>query len=560
MPPSSAVRDGTSVSRRHPVSQVLLTVLARLRFAALLGAIGFAIVRWDALAARYEKWAHPAGETSATADHDSEYFCPMHPNVVRGDNHEPCPICFMPLSKRTRGGATDAVLPPGTVARVQLTPYRVVLAGVRTTPVEYLPLTKEVLAVGTVEFDERGQKHVAARVKGRIDKLFVNQTGQAVHKGDPLADLYSPDLVVTVQNLLDAKKAGNDELRSISRDRLRLWGIEADQLDELERSGKPVTHLTVRSPIDGHVVKRFQTEGRYVDEGTPLYDVADLSRVWVEAQVYEDDLGFLPGEDHGPHDRPAVTVTTRAFPGEAFTGSLAFVYPHVDPDSRTLTARFETSNPGTRLRPGMTANVVLAFAPESLPAAASAGRFRTKDHKILAVPESSVIDTGRQKVVYREELPGVYDGVLVELGPKLAGANGAPYFPVLSGLDAGDRVVTAGSFLIDAETRLNPAAGSIYFGGAGGHNHDPQIRPSSPEDPDAKVNAALAKLSASDRAIAAKQKFCPQTGNRLGKMGPPPKLMVNGRPVFTCCQGCNNDALADPDATLKKVDELLAGN
>jgi hypothetical protein len=312
---------------RGAFRQVLVTVLARLRFVAVLAAIGAVIVQWDTLAAYYEKWTRSTA-TAAAADPDSEYFCPMHPSVVRDTNKEKCPICFMPLAKRKKGEVSDAPLPPGVVSRVQLSPYRVVLAGVKTAPVDYQPLVKEVITVGNVEFDERGLKHVAARVKGRIDRLLVNQTGQLVHAGDELASLYSPDLVVTVQNLLDARRAGNRDLERIARDRLRLWGLGDDQVDAMLRSGKPVTHVTVRSPADGHVLKRYQTEGRYVDEGTPLYDVADLSTVWVQAQVYEDDLAFLPGDGHARPDanRLPVTATTPAFPGETFAGTLSFVY------------------------------------------------------------------------------------------------------------------------------------------------------------------------------------------------------------------------------------------
>ena len=172
---------------------IVLVPLARLRFLFILGAIGLVIAKWDWLEAYWEKRTRPAGHEQAAGD--VEYFCPMHPTVVRDNSKEKCPICFMPLSKRTKGEATDEPLPAGTVARVQLTPYRVVLAGVQTLPVGYHALHKDVTTVGTVEFDERGLRTVAARFKGRIDKLFVNQTGQWVRAGDPLASLRD-DLVV----------------------------------------------------------------------------------------------------------------------------------------------------------------------------------------------------------------------------------------------------------------------------------------------------------------------------------------------------------------------------
>ena len=182
---------------------------------------------------------------------------------------------------------------------------------------------------------------------------------------------------------------------------------------------------------------------------------------------------------------------------------------------------------------------------------------------VPAVPDSAVIDTGTLKVVYREAAPGVFEGVAVELGPRMA-VTGDPtaYYPVLRGLEAGERVVTNGSFLIDAETRLNPAAGSIYFGGSGGKGTSSSVavRPSTPEAEDAlerKARAELAKLDAADRRLAEAQKFCPiRPKTRLGSMGPPFKLTLESQTVFLCCGGCEDKARADPKKTLAAVDEL----
>jgi multidrug efflux pump subunit AcrA (membrane-fusion protein) len=551
-PPSSFFRSAR---------QVFLTALARLRFVAILGAIGVVITQWDTLAAYYEKYERTIWPSAATtADPDSEYFCPMHPTIVRATNKEKCPICFMPLSKRKKGDAADVTLPPGVVSRVQLTPYRVVLAGVKTAPADYVPLTKDVRTVGTVEFDERGLKQVAARYKARIDKLFVNQTGQTVHKGDPLAELYSPDLVVTVQNLLDARAAGNAELQKMTRERLRLWGIGDAELKPVLESGQPITHLIVRSPIDGHVIRKYQTEGRYVEEGTPLFDVADLHTVWLQAEVYEEDLAFLPATNRAlsEGERVPVTATTLAFPGEEFPGTLSFVFPHVDPATRTLTVRYDLDNPKHRLRPGMTATVTLKLTPDRLALAGGAfARFQVHDGEVLAVPEGAVIDTGSQKVVYRQSAPGEFDGVRVELGPRMSGPGGAPYYPVLAGLKPEDHVVAAGSFLLDAETRLNPAAGSIYIGGSSGGSQSTAVRPSTPQDPDAKRAAAFAKLSPADRKLAEAQKTCPVLkGSVLGLMGPPVKLTLDGKTVFLCCSNCEPKAKADPAGTAARAANL----
>jgi RND family efflux transporter MFP subunit len=547
---------------------IILVKLARLRFIGILAVIGVVITQWDTLMAYYDRYTRPAEAATVTSS-DVEWFCPMHPAVVRDNGKDKCPVCFMPLSKRKKGDVHEEALPPGVVNRVQLSPYRVVLAGVGTTAVDYLPLNKQLAAVGFIEFNERGQRKVSARVKGRIDKLYVNSTGEMVDEGDVLAEIYSPDLYSGMREMLLAAKGGSKELAASSRERLRLLGISNDQLDELLASGKANTHLKIRSPISGHVIEKYVVEGQYVDEGSPLYDVADLSTVWIQAQVYEEDFPFLPqAQIHKPlpaesREGMIVTATSRAFPNEPFLGTLAFIYPHVDEATRTVTIRCELKNPEHKLRPGTTATVTLEVPPRELEmlqkaAADDPERSEKLDQGlVLAVPESAVIDTGDQRIVYRESAPNVFEGVRVELGPRMIGPGDAMFYPVLSGLAAGEKIVAAGSFLVDAETRLNPAAGSIYFGGSGGSkggSNVTTVRPSTPEDPDAKLAASLAGLSAEDRALVESQKFCPiLKNNRLGSMGPPVKLDVEGQPVFVCCEACQEQALDDPQKTLAQV-------
>jgi len=553
---------------------IILVKLARLRFIAVLAAIGVIITQWDLLAAYYDKWMRRS--EAAAAAGDVEWFCPMHPSVVRDNGKEKCPICFMPLSKRKKGETHEEALLAGVVNRVQLSPYRVVLAGIHTLTVDYQPLSKEITAVGYVEFNERAVKNVSARVKGRIDTLNVNETGQMVAAGDVLASIYSPDLNVTMQNLLDAQKRGNQEHVERGRSRLQLLGISDEQIDDVLKAGKANTHFRIRSPIAGHVIKKYVREGQYVDEGTPLYDIADLSTVWIQAQIYEDDLAFLPANQEHQHEHLAreplqVTATTRAYPDEEFTGLLTFIYPHVDQQTRTVTVRFELDNPGHRLRPGTTASVRLEVPPQEIhalerAAAADPDLFKPgllEKGLVLAVPETSVIDTGSQTIVYRQTLPGVYEGVKVSLGPRMTGPGDAPFFPVLRGLSPGEVVVAAGSFLVDAETRLNPAAGSIYFGGSSGSKSGggTTVRPSTPEDTNAKVNQALARLSDDDRKIAEKQEFCPVLADsRLGAMGVPIKLVIENQPVFLCCDACKKAAQDNPQKTLSKVKQLQESN
>jgi Cu(I)/Ag(I) efflux system membrane fusion protein len=570
---------------------VVLVKLARLRFIAVLVAIGGVIAYWDTINAYYEKWTRPLFGAETAVSADTEYWCPMHPTVVR-DHPDKCPICAMPLSKRKKGDKDEEeALPPGVSQRVQITPYKVAVAGIETAEIGYRPLNKEIAAVGFVEFDERKLARISDRVTGktRIDKLYVNVTGQHVEKGEPLAELYSPDLVVTVQNLLDARQSNNRSLEKMARDRLRLWGVQNDQIDDILNTGRSITHVTIRSPIHGHVIKKYQVEGEYVEEGARLYDVADLSTVWIEAQVYEDELAFLK------LNLPVV-ATTKAFPNREFKGKLVFIHPHLDATTRTLKVRFDMDNPDHELRPGMYATVrfqspvarlamlreerrrlwreqttseltmAALFSPElpaaggglaSLLTAATAEAIAARDW-VLAVPESAVIDTGSRQFVYRESEPDVYDQLEVQLGPR----SGA-FYPVMSGLRLGDRVATTGSFLIDAETRLTAGAASTYFGASGGpqsdhHSATTAARPSMTRDEDAKFQAVLNKLSPRDRPLVETQGYCPVLGNRLGSMGAPVPVTLQGQKVFLCCKLCIKKAKANEKKTLARAAELTA--
>src|SRR6266481_1528623 len=554
----------------------LMILQARLRFFIILALIAGIALSWNSITVRWEKWMRPPAATHS----DTEYYCPMHPQIVREKPGEKCPICGMPLSERKKGEASAEELPRGVLSRVQLTRYREQLAGVETAEVTYRPLTKESRTVGFVEFDERQLRRISARVKGRIDKLYVNVTDQMVEAGQDLALLYSPDLAVPVQNLLDARRPEEKEL---IRKKLRLLGMDDDQIQEIERNGKPVTHVKIRSPIQGHVIRKYALEGDYVNEGDKLYLVAGLSTVWIEAQFYENELGFL-------RVGQTVRATTPALPNRVFEGKVSFIHPHLDQSTRTLTVRFDIPNPHHELRPGMYVNVqaeipatVLMgtgtggdgwtpvpivsvvqslFAP-SVPGPAlsfdlilyAAGRqVLQQQQAVLAVPGNAVIDTGSRKIVYRQASPGVYEGLEVQLGPRCG-----DYYPVVGGLRAGERVATNGSFLIDAETRLNPAAGSTYFGSSGGPRETASAGSSSAtsKTEDDKVRAGMAKLSAADRRLAEAQQFCPiQPDNRLGSMGPPVKIMIQNQPVFLCCAGCRKEALDHPQLTLAGVEKL----
>jgi Cu(I)/Ag(I) efflux system membrane fusion protein len=581
--------------------QVVKVIWARLRFFLILAAIGLVVGYWDTLSGYYEKWTRPRHGHTEAAGSDTEYFCPMHPFIVRDNRKEKCPICHMDLAKRKKGSGEAEPLPPGAVSRVQLSPYRVVLAGVQTSEVQYRPLSKQLTTFGSVEFNETKLAHVPTRQKGRIVKLFANYTGQRVEKGQKLAVLdvrYSSELMVSLEDLRRARTAGDSASEKMARERLKLWDVDEAQVKEFLRTGKVSTEMTVYSPIQGVVTKRYQREGSFVEDGTPLYDVADLDSVWIEAQVYEADQSLLT-------KGLAVQATTLGLPGRSFPGTLDFIYPNLDEASRTLTVRYHLPNPRYQLRPGMYATVKIDVPPAKigtiadalgedwatlnaagvvahavgspagpgpgagLPALLHAAGRQAVLHRglVLTVPDSAVIDTGSLKVVYRESAPNTYEGIAVHLGPRMSlPGSTAAFYPVLAGLEAGDRIVTNGSFLIDAETRLNPAAGSIYVSGSSGKvvsAASVAVRPSTPEDDrtrDRKVKAELAKLGAEDRRLAEQQKFCPviQT-NRLGSMGPPFKVQIDGRPVFLCCAGCEEKARANPEKTLQAVERFKQG-
>jgi len=299
-----------------------------------------------------------------------------------------------------------------------------------------------------------------------------------------------------------------------------------------------------------------------VEPGMTLLEVADLSAVWIEADVFEKNVSLLkPGQ--------AIEATVEALPNITFTGRVALIYPELQTATRTNRVRFELDNPGGALRPGMFATARIDAPLEAVSPS------RTE---LPVVPERAVVDTGVKKIVYVEREPGLFEGVQVELGPRVQldeDARAVDYYPVLKGLEPGDRIADAGSFLIDAETRLNPAAASSYFGASGGpqggrdessggQRFEP--RPDAPAvradrgakagEPTAEEMANIARLPEEDRQLALGQRACPVTGAMLGSMGVPYKVVLKGQPVLLCCPGCKDKAKDAPDETLEKVARL----
>lgn len=324
------------------VTWAVRVVLVRLRFIGLMVVVALIVASWDTILARLQRFTRPAVAPDSVGAADHEYYCPMHPNVVRAEAAN-CPICGMPLSKRKKG--EPETLPPGVLARVQLAPNRVRLAGVATTPVTRRALERVIDTVGTIDVDERRLARISSRVRGRVDDLFVDFTGVEVQAGEPLVNLYSQDLFTSSRELLLARGQGGPVFQA-ARQRLLLWGLSAEQLDAMLERGEPTVHVKVPSPISGTVMSKNVVAGDYVDEGTPMYTVADLSVLWMIARVFEDEATLV-------HLGQRVEIRASAYSDRVFEGFVSFVDPRIDARTRTVGVRVDVPNVAKLLRPGM---------------------------------------------------------------------------------------------------------------------------------------------------------------------------------------------------------------
>lgn len=364
------------------------------------------------------------------------------------------PGMSMPESKETQ------------LVPVQLTPERMQSIGVKTGMVEYKQLSDDIRATGTVDIDERLLSYVQVRFPGYIRKVFANATYQYVRKGDPLFTVYSPDLVATQQEYLLARQnqkllqsssvdgvaAGAATLSSAAEQRLEQWGVPQSELAKLKETGKPVTDLTIYSPVSGYITERNALPNLYVEPSTRLYTVADLSRVWVNAQIFQDDIGRLK-----PGDRAAVTVDS--YPGRTFSGAIEEILPQVDMTTRTVRVRLAIANPGLKLKPGMFVNVDVK---------SSLGRQ-------LVVPASAVFQSGTKQIVFMNRGNGRLEPKEVAVGLRVGDD-----FIVLKGLEAHQPIVTSANFLLDSESQLQAAAGSFAPPPPGaGSNASPIVAPSA---------------------------------------------------------------------------------
>jgi Cu(I)/Ag(I) efflux system membrane fusion protein len=369
---------------------------------------------------------HP-GQVSETAK-STIWTCSMHPQI-RMNEPGKCPICGMDLIPLVQSSTAS----PDSEA-IQLSKDAAQLANVMTTVVTKNKPVKEVRLFGKVQADERLFQSQTSHVPGRIERLNINFTGESVVKGQLLAEIYSPELVTAQQELLETAKTKQlqPELYEASREKLRLWKLTDDQISKIERSGVIQNNFDVLSNTSGTVTARRVNSGDHVSEGTVLFDIADLSKVWIMFDAYESDLQFL-------HLGEKLTFTLQALPGINFTGSIIFIDPVIDPVTRVAKVRVETGNKSGILKPEMFATGIVSSA-------------LSEYRENVVVPQSAVLWTGKRSVVYVKE-PGSSEPVFkireVELGPMLGDS-----YVIVSGLSEGEEIVTNGTFSIDAAAQL----------------------------------------------------------------------------------------------------------
>jgi RND family efflux transporter MFP subunit len=375
---------------------------------------------------------------------------------------------------------------------IQVSPERMQSIGVTFGTVEVRAMQEEIRATANVDVDERRLAYVQTRFSGWLRNVYVNATYQFVQKGQPLFTIYSPDLVATEREYLLAKKnqqqlqtssvhgvsEGALSLVSAARDRLKQWDVSDTEIAKLDSTGTPITELTTYAPVSGYITERTALPNMYVQPDTKLYTVADLSSVWVNAQVFQNDIGKVKPD-------MAAEVTVDAYPGKIFYGRVAQILPQVDMNTRTVRVRLVFPNPGLLLKPGMFVNVMT----------------KTPMGKGLVVPSSAVLQSGTRQIVFIDRGSGMLEPVNVELGPRYQDS-----FVVRKGLKSGDRVATSANFLIDSESQLQAAAGGFTppppgAGGAAAMSQSAQANAelsTEPSPPHKGGNLFRLKLTTSD--------------------------------------------------------------
>ncbi len=372
------------------------------------------------------------------------WYDPMHP-AYKSDKPGVAPDCGMQLVPKYAGEEAEmSAMPAGTV---KISPEKQQLIGVRTATVEREPLARTVRTTGQLIADETRIAHVHVKINGYIDKVYVDYVGQLVKKGQPLFTLYSPDLVATEEEYLIAKRGektlgtsqfrevaqGAESLLRAARERLKLWDISDEQIKRLDETGQVSRTLTFYSPVDGFVMDRRAFPQTAVTPDMDLYQITDLSKIWVNADVYEYEVPFVKVGQ-------TVNMQLSYYPGRTYTGKISYIYPTVDPVARTVKVRLEFPNPKFELKPQMFAEVELRI------------NYGTQ----VVVPQEAVLDSGNRQTVFVARGDGYFEPRKIQIGPRLDGK-----VVVLAGLNPGESVVSSGNFLIDSESQLKDAMGGM---------------------------------------------------------------------------------------------------
>ncbi len=354
------------------------------------------------------------------------WTCTMHPQV-RLDRPGVCPICNMDLIKKTDEEKPEISSEADMTNMVTLSGKKQVLANVSTVVVKKENLQEQVTAYSYLDFAENNRKTISARFNGRIDKLFVDKTGDYVRKGQPLFEIYSPDLVQAQNEYLIAlTNSQNVSLQKAAKKKLEIFGITPEQIQSLEKASEINLTLTYYSQTSGTVIEKKVQEGSYVNEGTAIYEVAELSTLWNIAEVYENNLS------NAKVGSP-VKLHLRAYPGEEFNGRVTFIYPVINAQTRTVKVRSEFASLGGKLKPQMYGETI----------------FNSAAGQGLLVPAEAVIIAGKRAVVWAKAGDGMFEARSVTIGNRYGDK-----YHIVSGLIEGDEIAATGGFLIDSESQL----------------------------------------------------------------------------------------------------------
>jgi membrane fusion protein, copper/silver efflux system len=379
-------------------------------------------------------------------DEIAHYTCPMHPSV-QSDRPGQCPICAMDLTPVTKGEIASGVIHIDSVRQQRI--------GVRVGEVERRNLTTVVRATGRTAYDESRIREVTLRLGGFVERLHVNETGRAVRRGQPMLELYSPELLAAQKEYLIALRSSQrasstgapdraDYLVRAAREKLRLWGIAEPELDRIAATGEPLQRVPLLAPYSGYVIEKNVVEGASVMAGQSVFRIAGLDRIWVEAEVYEQDLQHV---DVGS----LATITLPSVRSRSWEGQVAYVHPYLDPATRTGKIRIELENHDLTLKPEMFADVVISIDRGD----------------VLVVPDDAIVQTGPRQLVFLDLGEGRFRPKEVKAGPR----NG-DWVEIVDGLKEGDRIVVSSNFLVAAESRIRSSE-RFWGGGAeesgGGH-------------------------------------------------------------------------------------------